>query len=337
MALALSSAEYSELRDQNAVCRQSDPAIDECEMRYEMPDCLGRGYIRSVELSPGIWLDVVDFEYGHDLVLNTPIHAHLVQSSLWLNGLIHYADAYPTLGGNRTYLSGSGISPAYQARYGQFNHLVGVNIHLLPEVLEVFLSDMTSAQSNVSQLLLKQDDWKVSFFPDVTLPMQWIVQQILKAPFRGAARRLYLQAKVFELLALQLDPILNDQGQSQSFPGLKPDTIARIHHARQILTMQLEDPPSLLDLAQQVGVSDRTLRRGFQVLFGTTVWGYVTEQRLIQAEQLLRHASLTVAEVAHCCGYSNQGHFAAAFKRKFGITPKQCAMGKKSAIATPSI
>jgi AraC-like DNA-binding protein len=77
-------------------------------------------------------------------------------------------------------------------------------------------------------------------------------------------------------------------------------------------------------------VSDRTLRRGFQALFHTTVLGYVTEQRLLQAEQWLRQG-FTVADVVHRCGYSNQGHFAAVFKRKFGITPKQCAMGKKSA------
>ncbi|WP_263975317.1 helix-turn-helix domain-containing protein [Leptolyngbya sp. 7M] len=37
----------------------------------------------------------------------------------------------------------------------------------------------------------------------------------------------------------------------------------------------------------------------------------------------------TVAEVAAMVGYSNLGHFAAAFKRKFGITPRDDLWGKK--------
>ena len=70
-----------------------------------------------------------------------------------------------------------------------------------------------------------------------------------------------------------------------------------------------------------MGLSDRTLQRGFQSLFGTTVVGYLAEQRLLQAEQLLRERSMTVTEVAHRFGYGHLGRFAAAFKRKFGITP----------------
>lgn len=81
-------------------------------------------------------------------------------------------------------------------------------------------------------------------------------------------------------MALQLAPILSTQNQLQRSPRLKPDTIARIHLAREILRSRFENPPSLLELSQIVGVSDacgglrlRNLRRGFQELFGTTVFG----------------------------------------------------------------
>jgi AraC-like DNA-binding protein len=158
--------------------------------------------------------------------------------------------------------------------------------------------------------------------------MRSVVQQIIDCPFVGTTKRLYLQAKVFELMALQLEGMLNQQTATSG--TLKVETIARIHAAAEILRSRLDAPPAQTELAQMVGMSDRTLRRGFQSLFHTTVLGYVTEQRLLQAEQLLRQGC-TVAEVVHHCGYSNQGHFAAAFKRKFGITPKQCAMGQKSA------
>ncbi|WP_322742553.1 helix-turn-helix domain-containing protein [Gloeocapsopsis crepidinum] len=37
-----------------------------------------------------------------------------------------------------------------------------------------------------------------------------------------------------------------------------------------------------------------------------------------------------MAEVAHRVGYSHQGRFAEAFKRRFMITPSECLFGKKS-------
>lgn len=37
---------------------------------------------------------------------------------------------------------------------------------------------------------------------------------------------------------------------------------------------------------------------------------------------------IILTEVAHCLGYSHLGHFAAAFKYKFGITPSECLLGK---------
>lgn len=133
-----------------------------------------------------------------------------------------------------------------------------------------------------------------------------------------------------ELMALQLAPFLEEQNKIPSSPQLKPTTVTRIHHAREILHFRLENPPSLVELAQIVGISDRTLRYGFKALFGTTVFNYLKQKRLERAEQLLRNGGGTVAEIANLLGYSHLGHFAAAFKRQFGITPSECLLGKKS-------
>ncbi|MHC5613447.1 MAG: hypothetical protein ACYTXA_21225 [Nostoc sp.] len=70
-------------------------------------------------------------------------------------------------------------------------------------------------------------------------------------------------------MALQLAPIFADQGGSHYSPRLKPATIARIDNARDILLSRLENPPSIVELAQLVGVSNSTLKRGFTELFGT--------------------------------------------------------------------
>ncbi|MBW4646855.1 MAG: AraC family transcriptional regulator [Goleter apudmare HA4340-LM2] len=329
MTLTLSQTDWNELRQQTPQPYYPGLVLDDFEKLVAVPERLGWGYIRNMELLPGVWLSLSDWESHQNWSLKVPVHEHLVQSLVVLSGAI-YDEVYPTLGGQRSYFSGSGISPAYSARYERSQQLTKVDIHLLPKVFEEFLVEMTGANTTLLKLLLKRNDWKVSFFPSVTLAMRQIAQQIMTAPFCGTVRRLYLQSKVFELLELQLQPILSDQTLCYPPPGRKPDTIARIYHAREVLASRLDNPPPLFDLAQQVGISDRTLQRGFRDVFGTTVIGYLTQQRMKHAAQFLRTGSCTVAEAANLVGYAHLGHFAAGFKQQFGITPSECLAGKHS-------
>lgn len=52
---------------------------------------------------------------------------------------------------------------------------------------------------------------------------------------------------------------------------LKPESLERIQYAAEILRSHLENPPNQTVLAQQVGVSDRTLQKGFRAVFRMTV------------------------------------------------------------------
>lgn len=162
----------------------------------------------------------------------------------------------------------------------------------------------------------------------VTPQMANITRQIWHHPYHGAIAKMYLEGKVWELFALQLAQLAESE-LSPVKSSLKPQSIDRIYQARDILLKRLENPPSISELTQQVGLGDRTLRRGFRELFGTTVIGYLNQKRIEQAQQLLREGNLSVSEVANIVGYSHLGHFSAAFKRQFGITPSECLAGKK--------
>ena len=158
--------------------------------------------------------------------------------------------------------------------------------------------------------------------------MENTVKQIWHHPYQGAIARMYLEGKALELLAMQLAQ-LTEQRSDAIETTLKPKSIDRIYQAKEILATSLENPPSILELTQQVGLCDQTLRRGFRELFGTTVVGYLTLLRMEQAEKLLREGELSISEIANLVGYSHLGNFSVAFKRQFGITPSQCIAGKK--------
>lgn len=325
MALNLDRSDGYELHQQGQVLKHW---VWEGWKAEGVSECLGRGYSREIELYPGVWLNCTDRFLYQDLIQKVPDHPHKVQCSVMLAGREH-SDRYPTFDQKRGYFSGSGIAPGFTEQVEGSQRQMEIHIHLLPDVFAEFCTDLGEANHALLKLLLKQEDWKVSFFPPITFAARQVAQQIWQTPFFGETQRLYLQDKVFDLLALQLQPLLKDRNLTHSAPGCKADTIARIYHAQEILQSRLEHPPGLLELAEQVGVSDRTLRRGFQDLFGITVMGYLTQQRMQQAEQRLRAGKYTVAEVANQVGYAHLGHFAARFKQQFGITPRQCLAGER--------
>ncbi|NET51062.1 MAG: helix-turn-helix transcriptional regulator, partial [Merismopedia sp. SIO2A8] len=64
------------------------------------------------------------------------------------------------------------------------------------------------------------------------------------------------------------------------------------------------------------------LKQGFRHLFGTTVFGYLCNYRMEQAQQLLHSPHITIAQVAVQVGYRNPEAFSTAFRRKFAVGPK---------------
>jgi AraC-like DNA-binding protein len=230
---------------------------------------------------------------------------------------------------NNTMISGSGIQRELWGKSSGNLLEVDVGIQMPSDRLVMFFPDASGQLPPELNFLVKNNDWQTLIYPKSTPEIQQLVRQIINCPYQGFTKRLYLQGKVTELISSQLISVLRDRDSLPPPTRLKPQTIAKIHHAKEILLRDLENPPSSIELAQQISISDRTLRRGFQELFGTTVFGYLTQQRAIKAERLLRDGKMTVAEVANRVGYSHLGCFAAAFKRQFGITPSQCGMGKK--------
>ncbi|WNZ25525.1 helix-turn-helix transcriptional regulator [Leptolyngbya sp. NK1-12] len=326
MTLIVTQSEWDESCCQTPVTCPDHLILDDFEELMGVPPEVGQGYCRGMELLPGVWLNFWQRQFNRDLIIKVPAHNHPIQISIFLSGFIYFDGVHPNLGGMRSYFSGSGISPAYIEKYQGEEHALIVNIEIEPELLDTFFTGGQYGADTLEQLV-KGEDWKVAFYPTVTAKIQAIAQQLWHPPYHGTAKRLYLQGKVFELLAIYLSLIEADQQKPSNRP-FKLSTIDRIYHARDILLANLEHPPSVIELAQQVGVSASTLQRQFRQLFGQTVVGYLTDQRMNLAEQVLRQGNCTVVEIATLVGYSNPAHFAAAFKRKFGITPSECILGR---------
>ncbi|MEH2408298.1 helix-turn-helix transcriptional regulator [Nostoc sp.] len=309
---------------QNSQQNLSEPYESYCQI----PRQLGKGYTRSIEVHPQVWLGIGNYEYYDEILEPSCECVHPLEFAVCLSGKI--TDEFGgQLGEGYTLISGGGIQRKMTFLDSQTH--VDIGFSMPPELLATFFPTGDGEISPQLRFLAKGNEWQTLLYPKTTTAIQRVAQQIVNCPYHGMAKRLYLQAKVLELMALQLAPFLAEQAGVQPSPRLKNTTIACIHQAKEILLSRLENPPSILELAQMVGVSDRTLLRGFRELFNTTVLGYLTKKRMELAQQWLQQSDdRTIKEVANLLGYTNPVHFAAAFKRQFGITPSECMLGKKS-------
>ncbi len=334
MSLDLSAQEVDEIWLEAEQQCPPVTSIDRLETICTMPSQLGSGYHREVKLYPGLELCIFNETYD-DLTVRALENQHLVQFKVHLSGVEDSGD-YMLIDTAQSYIGGSGIQRSLTVFVPKFQPQIGVNIHMQQDLLRQFFAEPTGELPIELQPLVQENDWQQVFSIHTTKAMRSVVQQIIDCSFEGAAKRLYLQGKVFELMALQLNSIrensrLENNGAAAS-ASLKPDTVARIHYAAEILRSHLEHPPSQTDLAQQVGVSYSTLYRGFRAVFGLTPFAYLTQQRMKQAEQLLRQPDCTVTEAAHRVGYTKVAQFATAFKRQLGITPSDCIRGRKTTV-----
>ena len=174
---------------------------------------------------------------------------------------------------------------------------------------------------------LKGENVNRKFYDEREIPsyLHVILNQLFNnVHLSESAEKLYYQSKVMELLSLYLS---DKKPDTESCPFLNDEeTVRKIKHAKEYLLKNIESPPSLKELAKFAGLNEYQLKVGFKEIYGNTVFGFLLDHRLDHSRVLLDSAKFQVNEVAYQVGYTNPSHFIAAFRKKFGTTPKKYLM-----------
>ncbi len=134
----------------------------------------------------------------------------------------------------------------------------------------------------------------------------------------GQFNRLLMESYLLELLSINIERLIcpNEAGQKLSRVDREQMKVAR-----EILLNRLTLPPSLFELSRILHINDCKLKRLFKQCYGTTVYGFIRDQRLEKAFSLLEQGECNVSEAAFAVGYTNASHFSKAFQKKFGFMP----------------
>ncbi|MFI1913798.1 GlxA family transcriptional regulator [Nocardia sp. NPDC020380] len=147
-------------------------------------------------------------------------------------------------------------------------------------------------------------------------------QQVLTSAGKSAAIDLCLHlvakdygATVANAVARRLvTPPHRDGGQAQYIPLPSiPHRPGYLDQATQWAQQHLDEPITIEDLAQHVGVSVRTLHRQFRSQLGTNPRTWLLRQRVARAQELLEQTDHTIDRVAQETGFGT----AHALRRQF--------------------
>lgn len=76
-------------------------------------------------------------------------------------------------------------------------------------------------------------------------------------------------------------------------------------------------------MSKEFGYSYDNFRHLFKKQYKKAPHDYIIEQRLINAERMIRYSNQSCTDIAMLCGFSDSSQFSKMYKRKFGTSPKK--------------
>lgn len=203
-----------------------------------------------------------------------------------------------------------------------------VNINLKSN--SIFISALISI--NKFHKLFSQDGHKIDFLSgdnsnqkyykelEINNSMLLVLNQMLKYRTSSITKDLYLKSKIYEIFSLIFNSENNNEDEKCPFI-LNDDQLRKIRLAKDIILERFNEPPTLVELSEEINLGLRQLKQGFKETYGKPVFQYLLDYKMDKAAKLLSEGKYNVNEVSIELGYSNSSHFIHAFKKKFGITP----------------
>jgi AraC-like DNA-binding protein len=143
--------------------------------------------------------------------------------------------------------------------------------------------------------------------------------ELLQPPVPEPARPMWYRAKVLEILSQTL---FASDGPAELFCHRhQRQNRERVDRVCYLLERDLENPPSLEMLGQEVGCSPFHLSRVFAEQAGMSIPKYLRTKRIERAAELLKSGKANVTEAAMSVGYNSLSAFNKAFVEQMGCCP----------------
>ena len=304
---------------------------DNFERFWRWPDGIGDGFMSLIKLRPGLMLGIGDYRIIENIAVSFEFKHSPVVLGFSISGnisfTVNYEDGQKDVWVFKPGDSFMSYSPECRciAKYSTATPIRVVSIYMDKSLLNKIMTDQHDQIPTGMRDIVNGANEKHYYHASTTTPpVNMAIHQMLNCPYQCPLKRLYLESKALELISHSLAQFVSPGSTLKNPSVLRPDDIERIHRAREIISRDLENPPTLFKLARLVGLTHTKLNRGFRKIYGTTVFDYLHKIRLEQAKLLLEEQRMNVTEVAFTVGYNSLPSFSTAFSKHFGLKPITC-------------
>ncbi|ASV29276.1 helix-turn-helix domain-containing protein [Maribacter cobaltidurans] len=279
---------------------------------YDLREEFGTGQILQASMDD-VMITLNSFELKEDVLFKRRIAEDFIQLSFLMEG-----EKVVSLKGKEFFLE-SGDSYLVNVRPLDSEFKILGNIPY-KEIRIRFSSSFLSNHGFTKDYRFKElvDD---NLVLPITDKVMLVLDALVNYNFNEGAARIYLMAKVLELLALQISNYKSGVFTRVSSKGHQ--NLKKLSHVKKMIGDNLHLNLSLSVLSKEIGMNKTNLNREFLRVFGMTIHQYSLERKMKQAKYLLLNTDIPIYQIAEEVGYKNATHFSAAFKREIGKTPKK--------------
>ncbi|WP_114789096.1 AraC family transcriptional regulator [Niabella yanshanensis] len=195
-------------------------------------------------------------------------------------------------------------------------------VSFAPEYFIELSEGSDKMRDKIASNVFKGKHFSLGSAPNLRLNLQMLqlLNGLDQAGYNTTVERLLTEAKVLELLALQIgqlakeDPVVRNK-------KLSALDIKKLHDVKDVILSDLSADFSLNSLSREVGLNVYKLKFGFKYLFGQPVFQFLKQARLQYAAQQIAKDIKPIAQIAYDAGFATPSHFSDAFKKLYGVSP----------------
>ena len=299
------------------------------EYTVRLPARIGTGYVRGIDFDQGLGISEwnVRCEEKGEVLFNTDEAPPLmmifgVDGNLTITIDSEVVDRLGPLQGMMVAVRrGSWLKVSWdQGEPVRFNILIAGRARLLDSV-ECYLHSAPERLAEVFRDVTGHEQFL--YRSDYSNGIAEAIHEVNRYDLTGISSTFFLKAKSWEILALMIRQYFDGaEGTDHSYRNsLKSRDVEALRKARRLLIRDLQNPPTIEELAREVGLNRNKLQGGFKALYGMTINRYLRDVRLRRAKMLLTEDSYSIAEVSDEVGYFNSSQFSRRFREKYGLLP----------------
>lgn len=293
--------------------------------RYDIHPSMGKGFWELLRLGTDLFVVITDVQYTKKISIPV-LGEDFIEFHFRLSGNLQIVDAKQELDVSKGSLliwrqpEGCDIIE-YLNSDGQRDS--SVTIYCRPSLLErCFGAYGTALDAELAETLAPTCDkirsLKAALYPG----LMKLVVDLASPSTRDGIGLVCAEALVIQIIGEVLRNV-QLQKQSQVVDVRMSDRdVDCLRLAREVLVREHAPAPTIEELGRRVGLSPTKLKTGFRTLFGQTISDFANTLRMSTAKELLRKSDRPIAHVSAELGYEYQNSFTVAFRRQYGILPK---------------